>query len=403
MSSTADFLSKLEDRLSLAEASVREEYAAALKAGVALAVRRTVLEMAGRHADDLALNVDEREELCGFLKASRLRLYLSTSYRTELSPDAETLERYAHDAGAAAAILTGTLTLWGYSVFSPVSVRHALGSPFGSPEPLDHNVWRQNCLPWLRNWADRLLLLTTPEWLDDREIRQEIFEARAAGIPVQVLSADTLCSTDEQIPSVLRTAPIFHLHEGGRDMSVEFILHVYEEHLGLPLPNIEALTDSLGLKATLELLEEWGNGTLKTELKKFGLQCIRSLETYVDFRDFPRTRKALDFWADYLEGRLPDDEIEDAPDMLGGMADDAEQEYSPKKSRPELLAVHAALLSAQGENADRVYESCLDVFIFLNDPVAKESFAESAKKDFLSRFPSTPQRPAQGGRHGGLS
>ena len=359
--------------------------------------------MAGRHADDLALNVDEREELCGLLKAPRLRLYLSTSYRTELSPDAETLERYAHDAGAAAAILTGTLTLWGYSVFSPVSVRHALGSPFGSPEPLDHNVWRQNCLPLLRNWADRLLLLTTPEWLDDQEIKQEIFEARAAGIPVQVLSADTLCSTDEQIPSVLRTAPIFHLLENGRDMSVEFILHVYEEHLGLPLPDIKALVDSLGLKATLELLEEWGNGTLKTELKKFGLQCIRRLEMYVDFRDFPRTRKALDFWADYLEGRLSDDEIEDAPDMLGGMTDDAEQEYSPKKSRPELLAVHAALLSAQGENADRVYESCLDVFIFLNDPAAKESFAENAKKDFLSRFPSTLQRPAQGGRHGGLS
>ena len=401
-SRTADFLSRLEDRLSLAEEPVRAEYSAAMKAGVALAVRRTVLEMAGRHADELALDADEREELCCLLRSPRLRLYLSTSYRTEIAPDAETLERYAHEADHAAAILTGTLTLWGYSVFSPVSVRHALASPCDSPELPDHNVWRQNCLPLLRNWADRLLLLTTPEWLDDQEIRQEIFEARAAGIPVQVLSADTLCSTTGQIPSVLGTAPIFHLHEGGQDL--QFILHVYADHLGVPLPRLEALVDCLGLKATLDLLEEWGNETLKRELELFALLCVRNLEAYVDFsRDFPRTLNALNFRADYLEGRLPDDDIEDAPDMLGGMTDDAELEYGPEKSRPETQAAYAALLAARGEGAGKVFENCLGVFTLLKDTAARESFMEAAKKDFLSRFPSH-NRPEQGGKHdGGLS
>lgn len=256
-SKTADFLNRLEDRLSLAEPSVRAEYAAVLKSGVALAVRRAVLEMAGRHADELALDVDEREELNCLLRPQRLRLYLSTSYRTEQAPDAETLERYARDANTAAGILTSR----GYSVFSPVSVRYAVASPFfdSPPEPLDFSIWCQNCLPLLKSWAGRLLLLTTPEWLEDQEIRQEIFEARAAGIPVQVLSADTLCSAGNQVSSIMEAAPLFHLCEDGQDMSVEFILHVYEEHLGVPLPHMGALVDCLGRKATLDLLEEWGN------------------------------------------------------------------------------------------------------------------------------------------------
>lgn len=399
-SRTADFLSRLEDRLSLAEEPVRAEYSAAMKAGVALAVRRTVLEMAGRHADELALDVDEREELNCLLRPQHLRLYLSTSYRTEQAPDAETLERYARDATAAA----GILTLRGYNVFSPVSIRYALAcSASESPhESFDGLVWYQNCLPLLRNWADRLLLLTTPEWLEDQEIRQEIFEARAAGIPVQVLSADTLCSTGGQILSVMKTAPIFHLHEGGQD--IQFILHVYAEHLGVPLPRLEALVDCLGLKATLDLLEEWGNETLKRELELFALLCVRNLEAYVDFsRDFPRTLNALNFRADYLEGRLPDDDIEDAPDMLGGMTDDAELEYGPEKSRPETQAAYAALLAARGEGAGEVFESCLGVFTLLKDTAARESFMEAAKKDFFSRFPSH-NRPEQGGKHdGGLS
>lgn len=399
-SRTADFLSRLEDRLSLAEEPVRAEYSAAMKAGVALAVRRTVLEMAGRHADELALDVDEREELNCLLRPQHLRLYLSTSYRTEQAPDAETLERYARDATAAA----GILTLRGYNVFSPVSIRYALAcSASESPyENFDGLVWRQNCLPLLRNWADRLLLLTTPEWLEDQEIRQEIFEARAAGIPVQVLSADTLCSTGGQILSVMKTAPIFHLHEGGQD--IQFILHVYAEHLGVPLPRLEALVDCLGLKATLDLLEEWGNETLKRELELFALLCVRNLEAYVDFsRDFPRTLNALNFRADYLEGRLPDADIEDAPDMLGGMTDDAELEYGPEKSRPETQAAYAALLAARGEGAGEVFENCLGVFTLLKDTAARESFMEAAKKDFLSRFPSH-NRPEQGGKHdGGLS
>lgn len=401
-SKTADFQNRLEDRLSLAEPSVRAEYAAVLKSGVALAVRRTVLEMAGRHADELALDVDEREELNCLLRPQHLRLYLSTSYRTEQAPDAETLERYARDASTAAGILTSR----GYSVFSPVSVRYAVASPFfdSPPEPLDFSIWRQNCLPLLKSWADRLLLLTTPEWLEDQEIRQEIFEARAAGIPVQVLSADTLCSAGDQLSSVMEAAPIFHLHEDGQD--IQFILHVYAEHLGVPLPQLEALVDCLGLKATLDLLEEWGNGTLKRELELFALLCVRNLEAYADFsRDFPRTLNALNFRADYLEGRLPDDGIEEAPDILGGMTDDAELEYGPEKPRSETQAAYAALLAARGEGTGKVFENCLGVFTLLNDPAAKESFMEAAKQGFLSRFPSTsPNRPEQGSKHdGGLS
>lgn len=268
-SDTPDFLDVLEDKLSQASPSVRAEYAAALKAGSSLATRRAVLEVAGRHTD--IFSPEEREALSGFRGQKGPRVYISTSYLTEPAPDDETLKQYAREANTAAGILTSM----GYSVFSPVSVRYAVASPFFdrnfhvTPEPLDSFVWRQNCLPVLEAWADRLLLLTTPEWLDDKEIKQEILTARAAGIPIQMLSADALCAAGDQVFRVMEQAPVFLLSEDTRDMTVDFILHVYREELGVPLPHLEALVDCLGLKAVNDLLEEWGNRALKNKLRIF--------------------------------------------------------------------------------------------------------------------------------------
>lgn len=65
-SNTADFLSRLEDKLSQAEPSVRAEYAAALKTEIAQAYRRVVLDVAKRHVNRLCLNAEEREALNRF-------------------------------------------------------------------------------------------------------------------------------------------------------------------------------------------------------------------------------------------------------------------------------------------------------------------------------------------------
>ena len=92
----------------------------------------------------------------------------------------------------------------------------------------------------------------------------------------------------------------------------------------------------LGLKASLDLLEEWGNRALKNELRRFVLLCIHHLEAYGDFfREFPLTLKALNFYEDYLWDRLSDRERGEAPDTLKGMAEDAKPEHGPEKSRPE--------------------------------------------------------------------
>lgn len=237
---------------------------------------------------------------------------------------------------------------------------------------------------------ERLLLLPTPEWLEAQEIKQGIFEARTAGIPVQVLSGDTLFDHESDVFQIIKNAPRFILTDEGRDMSVEFVLHVYGEHLGVPFPCLGALVDCLGLKASLDLLEEWGNRALKNELRRFVLLCIHHLEAYGDFfREFPLTLKALNFYEDYLWDRLSDRERGEAPDTLKGMAEDAKPEHGPKKSRPEMQAAYAALLAVQGEAPGQVFENCLGVFTLLNAPAAKESFMKSARKGFLALFSPT--------------
>lgn len=61
MNSDADFLARLEDRISQASPAIRADYSETLKAGIAQATRQAILNVAERHADIFSLG--DREEL----------------------------------------------------------------------------------------------------------------------------------------------------------------------------------------------------------------------------------------------------------------------------------------------------------------------------------------------------
>lgn len=89
---------------------------------------------------------------------------------------------------AAARQVAARLMAEGCVVFSPVSHSHEIADHLAPALRLDHEFWMRQDLAILR-YADRLVVLRLPGWLQSRGVLREIACAKDLGIPIDYLDA----------------------------------------------------------------------------------------------------------------------------------------------------------------------------------------------------------------------
>lgn len=104
-----------------------------------------------------------------------MNIYLASPYT---HADPEVMERRYYDAVDYAAFLIER----GKIVFSPIAHSHGIGQAMRNSA--DTAFWTRLDLSFLDTWADIVLVLCIPGYLQSRGIRAEVEHALALGLPV---------------------------------------------------------------------------------------------------------------------------------------------------------------------------------------------------------------------------
>ena len=76
----------------------------------------------------------------------------------------------------------------GHIVFSPITHGHAIAQTATLEQreqvAMNHNFWMEQCVSFLTEWADAIVVLCLPGWQLSRGVTMEVEIAKEKGIPV---------------------------------------------------------------------------------------------------------------------------------------------------------------------------------------------------------------------------